>query len=107
MTHLSRAIEAGAKAAMAHPDMMTFGMAMDISAAVITAYEAHLAAEGFVVVPKEPTEDMLARGAAECLDRLYSNVPIYDEGDLARDVYRAMIAASQEPSNAHPPKVEG
>jgi len=60
------------------------------SKAVITAYEAHLKAEGFVVVPREPTQAM-TQAAMDALDS-----PFY--ADLER-VYRAMIAAAQEHSD--------
>lgn len=51
--------------------------------------------DGWVLVPRKPTEHMLDCGACyEDPDGEYRNNPLYDEGDLARDVYRAMIDAS-------------
>lgn len=49
--------------------------------------EAKLNAAGFVIVPKEPTEEMIAAGAEE-------DAWCYSEGQAPQpDIYRAMIAA--------------
>ena len=46
------------------------------------------------LVPEEPTEEMLDSGACyEDPDGLYKGNPLYDEGDLSRDVYRAMLSS--------------
>lgn len=54
---------------------------------------AALDAAGFVIVPKEPTEKMLsAPNAAEVIVGPNPGYPI--DPDEAKDIYRAMIAAS-------------
>lgn len=92
----TRALEAGAEAAYhATPrnkpyDKLTLfkkNLYRAEAAAVITAYEARLRAEGFVVVPVEPTEAML---------RPWGNDPTIMATREAN--YRAMLAAAQEPS---------
>lgn len=114
MTHLSRAIEAGARAlciaAGDDPDQLTYAHEMKctgcnrepmhrwrywttFSEAVITAYEAHLKAEGLVLVPVEPTPEIIkAYISADRRRKRYAAT--------AKRDYRAMIVASQEPSNA-------
>jgi poly-gamma-glutamate capsule biosynthesis protein CapA/YwtB (metallophosphatase superfamily) len=69
----------------------------DVAAAVITAYEAHLKAEGFVVVPEEPTEAMLKDGSMQIA--MNAQRVMFAERK-AWYVYRAMIAATQEPNDA-------
>jgi len=124
MTHLSRAIEAGARAlciaAGDDPDQLTYAREMHCTgndrekkqrwqywishaAAVITAYEAHLMAGGLVVVPAIPTPAMIDAGVRDTDpspqgDSWYRPIDLTDE--QAEQCYRAMIAASQEPSNA-------
>lgn len=66
--------------------------------AMEAALTAALAVDGMALVPKEPTEDMLDFGACyEDPDGLYQNHSIFKDGDISRDVYRAMVeAASRE-----------
>ena len=54
--------------------------------AALTAYEAHLAAEGMAVVPVYPTEAMRAAGNRE----------IFDLSSDAVETWTAMLAASKE-----------
>lgn len=57
-------------------------------------------AEGYVLVPVEPTPEIIkAYISADRRRKRYAAT--------AKRDYRAMIAASQESSNAKPPKVEG
>lgn len=104
MTHPDRAIEAGARArvvAAAQQAIMkngfhdgspvsAFGFANSAYGAILTA----LAAEGLVVVPKEPTEAM--RSAVAKFD-WESKCDV----DWA-DGYRVMLAAAQEQNDARP-----
>jgi hypothetical protein len=74
---------------------MLQGNTAQIAEAVITASEAHLKAEGFVVVPVIPTDAMDLAGSRE----VDSTNPY--PRDVAANIYTAMIrAAAQEPSNA-------
>jgi hypothetical protein len=54
-----------------------------------TAAHAALTAAGYVVVPREPTEDMVGEGAGE-LDEYCITTDV-------REIYRAMIEAAQKP----------
>ena len=56
--------------------------------AAIAAYRQHLADEGMVIVPSEPTFQQMLRGADS--GRLKHCNPTCDE---ARTIYRAMISA--------------
>lgn len=48
---------------------------------------------------REPTENMLDYGACyEDPQNEYKHNPLYDEGDLSRDVYKAMIDAALKES---------
>lgn len=91
MTFTPRAIEAAAEA-------MREGIAQDNPLkAARDALTAALAVDGVALVPVEPTEDMLDFGACyEDPDGLYKGHPIFDEGDISRDIYRAMLAAAPE-----------
>lgn len=51
---------------------------------------AALAVDGLVLVPQEPTEEMLDAGA--CYE--FQDRHIVDDGDISRDVYRAMLSAA-------------
>ena len=63
------------------------------AAEILTA----LSSAGFVIVPRYPTGAMIDTGACyEDPDSLYANHPIYDEGDLSSEVYRAMISAAEK-----------
>lgn len=46
---------------------------------------------GFVLVPKEPTKDTLIEIASVCIGDDFANL------DESRELYQAMLAASQEP----------
>ena len=71
------------------------------------ALTAALAVDGLALVPKEPTEDMLDFGACyEDPDGLYKGHPIFDEGDISRDIYRAMLAAASDREERRPPAKE-
>lgn len=61
----------------------------------ITAYEAHLKAEGFVVVPVRPNYDMGEAGMGALAS-------FHDEHPAAcvDEIYTAMISAAQEPNDA-------
>lgn len=97
-----RAIEAGARALAAKrkfelsSDLRHFapnsktGLALSDAAAVITAYEAHLKAEGFVVVRAEPTVAMLAAGQKAWLE---------DPLRKSSTLYRAMLSAATTGEN--------
>lgn len=122
MTHLSRAIEAGARAlciaAGDDPDQLTYAHEMKctgcnrepmhrwrywttFSEAVITAYEAHLKAEGLVLVDAYERKGRTVREHQENVRALVSvceRALIERNEEILR--LRAMIAASQEPSNA-------
>lgn len=56
---------------------------------------------GFVVVPVEPTEKMVHDGALQIeMGNILSGSPFPPSKERAQAVYRAMIAAAQEPDNA-------
>jgi hypothetical protein len=94
-----RALEAGARAIL--PQIITRDISDEnnpearrrVAAAVITAYEAYLKAEGFVVVPTVPTPAMIEAGDQVMYGR-------YGCSFETSPIYTAMVAASQEPSNA-------
>lgn len=97
MTHPERAIEAGARVLCSEMiDNWSHGKKYwrSVMQSVITA----LAAEGLVVVPKDPTEAMLKAGHAGEYNR-----PV---GRYA-NIYRAMLAAAQEQNDPLPPAQEG
>jgi hypothetical protein len=58
--------------------------------AALAAYEVELKRQGFVIVPREPTEAMLKAGAT--VD--------YVGGEPLAAMYRAMIAAATNPDPA-------
>ena len=62
----------------------------------ITAYEAHLKAEGFVVVPVEPTEAMLKAGR---------NHAVPSTQNIGA-IYTAMLSAATT-GESNPPQAEG
>ena len=73
----------------------------DVAKAALTAA---LAVDGVALVPKEPTEDMLDFGACyEDPDGLYQNHSIFKDGDISRDVYRAMVEAVSREFLPQPP----
>ncbi len=55
------------------------------------AAKAQAVPEGFVLVPKEPTKDTLIEIASVCIGDDFANL------DESRELYQAMLAASQEP----------
>lgn len=101
-----RAIEAGARAEAIRRWGADGAWADCVPAviAVITAYEAHLKAEGFVVVPVEPTTEMQDAGLRAALHEFF-DCPGETKIEAVRRrlcsiSYRAMIAAAQEPNDA-------
>lgn len=99
----TRALEAGARArivAAAQQAIMNNGFhngnpvsAFGFANSAYDAILAHLAAEGFVVVPVEPSDKMIC-AALDDYDKRGRGKQSY------RNIYTAMIAAAQEPSNA-------
>jgi hypothetical protein len=63
----------------------------DVTAAVITAYEAHLKVEGFVVVRAEPTDEMLKDGAMQIAMNAQRGMTAERK---AWYVYRSMLSAA-------------
>ncbi|EKS29312.1 hypothetical protein [Afipia felis] len=94
MTLSSRAIEAGARAIVAaeydeefYPFETSSKAEQQLALKQAEAFLAALAAEGMVLVPKDPTSAMLKAGA-----RSY-----YDENSWQPSrIYRAMLSAHQE-----------
>jgi len=100
-----RALEAGARALCKsmhgnHNAEYISSYYADHATAVITAYEAHLNAEGFVVVPVIPTDDMDLAGSREV-----DPTNPYPR-DVAANIYTAMLSAATTGENS-PPKAEG
>lgn len=83
--------------------------ARDVLASVLTfpggglladAQMAALDAAGYVVVPKEPTMTMIGAGVISALDARETKPPGRSElGSYLMSVYRAMLAAAQEPTS--------
>lgn len=107
MTHLSRAIEAWADALRR---LEQSGKRLNEWSALpnatkkkwiakVEAIQSAFAAGGFVVVPKEPGEEIINAALDEHAKITPSESPFGPDGYFAC-IYRAMIAASQEPSNA-------
>lgn len=53
--------------------------------------KANAVPEGFALVPKEPTKEALIEIASVCIGDDFANL------DESRELYQAMLAASQEP----------
>ena len=77
------------------PDIFWNGYADDAQAA-ITAYEKALEDEGYVVVPREPTEAMRLAGETKCrfVDRAQPDGTFWSPKRRATEAYQAMISAA-------------
>lgn len=62
--------------------------------------EAKAIPEGFVLVPKEPTQKMLNAGHV-VMNPIKGSLVQAGTNQKRRDCYKAMIEAAQEPSNEH------
>ena len=84
-----KAIEAAARAVDAVSETRFYGgEAQHIAQAAIRAYNAAMEAEGFVLVPVEPTPAMCQRGG------IYTGcVSPREAGEAAMQIYAAMFAA--------------
>jgi hypothetical protein len=71
----------------------------DQAAAVITAYEAHMKADGFVVVPVIPTQAMIEAGCDNNPTSWNEGTDLGFAADVANDVYRAMLSAATTGEN--------
>jgi hypothetical protein len=100
MTLSQRAVEAAARAIAEARSRITGGTANQIPSDFIhaeAAIEAALAVDGLCLVPKEPTEGMMAAGGKKAEDIFFRG-----EGsktttlDAMKDVWTAMISAPSD-----------
>lgn len=111
MTAHTRATEAGARALVTHGGVANPLEAAHLSQVVFTA----IAAEGFVVVPAEATNEVLDALALECRSTWGVNVekrapmPIgkHEWRERMRPLHRAILTAAQQEQNPAPPLAGG
>ena len=63
--------------------------------AAITAYLAQAGKEGWVMVPKEPSEAMIEAGCDNNPTQWNEGTDLGFAADVANDVYRAMLSAAR------------
>lgn len=93
MTLPRKAIEAGVVAVQRHHAWSSFWSFNDAKQLVETGITAALGAEGFVLAPKEPTQEMV--DAANYADTQYFIRKTVSDPPAApvSDIYRAMLSA--------------
>jgi len=64
----------------------------NVATAAITAYLAQREKEGWVMVPLNPTDDMIEAGCANNPTQWNEGTDLGFAADVANDVYRAMLA---------------
>ena len=100
MTPLSpTALEAAAKAAQAkRTELQHAPLARiypDLCTAAITAYLAQAEKDGWVLVPVNPTDAMIAAGCDNNPTQWNEGTDLGFAADVANGIYRAMLAAAQ------------
>ena len=98
MTLSPTALEEAAKAMHGAEPWSSFWSTDDarlLATAAITAYLARAEKEGWVMVPKEPSEAMIEAGCDNNPTQWNEGTDLGFAADVANDVYRAMLSAAR------------